>query len=89
MYAMRYENEYKLGYKRPFWGTHYHGYGDPRFLIWVGYWNSGADPGWSVRGGGADKIGSKWADFTRFWPILEGAAPPRPLLDPPLHIFPF
>ena len=23
---MRYENEYKLGYKRPFWGTHYHGY---------------------------------------------------------------
>ena len=25
---MRYENEYKLGYKRPFRGTHYHGYGD-------------------------------------------------------------
>ena len=47
---------------------------------------AGADPGWSVRGGGEDEIGSKWADFTRFWPILEGAAPPRPLLDPPLVI---
>ncbi len=38
-----------------------------------------------VRVGGVEaKIGRKGSDFARFWPILEGAAPPRPLLDPPL-----
>ena len=41
----------------------------------------GADPGWSVRGGIEVKIGRKGADFARFWPILEGAAPHAPLLD--------
>ncbi len=39
----------------------------------------GADPGWSFRGRGVEaKIGRKEANFTRFWPILEGAVPPRP-----------
>ncbi len=40
---------------------------------------SGADPEWSVRGGVEAKIGRKGANFARFWPILEGAALPRPL----------
>ena len=39
---------------------------------------SGADPGWSVRGDLEAKIGIKGANFARFWPILEGAVPPRP-----------
>ncbi len=38
----------------------------------------GADPGWSVRGGVEAKIGTKEANFARFWSILEGAALPRP-----------
>ncbi len=37
---------------------------------------TGADPGWS--GGVEAKICRKGADFARFWPILERAAPPRP-----------
>ena len=44
---------------------------------------SGVDPRWSVRGGIEAKIGRKGPNFARFWPILEGAVPPRPLLDPP------
>ncbi len=46
-----------------------------RCLILFG---AGADPGWSVTGGVEAKIGRKGANFARFWPILEGAAPPRP-----------
>ncbi len=45
-----------------------------------------ADPGWSVRGGIEAKIGRKWSNFARFWPILEGTAPPSSLLDPPLSL---
>ena len=36
----------------------------------------GADPGWSVTGGVEAKIGTKGANFARFWSILEGAVPP-------------
>ena len=32
------------------------------------------------------KIGRKGADFARFWPILEGAVPHAPLLDPTLEV---
>ena len=39
---------------------------------------SGADPGWSVTGSIEAKIGTKGANFARFWSILEGAVPPRP-----------
>ncbi len=39
---------------------------------------TGADPGWSVRGGVEVKIATKGANFARFWSILEGAAPPCP-----------
>ncbi len=39
---------------------------------------SGADSGWSVRGGVEAKIGRKRANFARFRPILEGAVPPTP-----------
>ncbi len=46
---------------------------------------TGAFPGWSGGGGGVEaKIGRKWANFARFWPILGGGSTPRPLLDPPL-----
>ncbi len=46
--------------------------------------HTGADPGWSVRGGVEAKICRKGANFARFWAILEGVVPPYPLLDPPL-----
>ncbi len=35
-------------------------------------------------GGVEAKIGRKWANFARFWPILGGWHPQAPLLDPPL-----
>ena len=40
----------------------------------------------SVRGGIEAQIGRKWSNFARFWPILEGTAPPSSLLDPPLSL---
>ncbi len=41
--------------------------------------HAGADPGWSVGGGGIEaKIGTKGATFVKFWSILEGAALPPP-----------
>ncbi len=46
--------------------------------------SAGADPGWLVRGGVEAKIGTKRANFARFWLILEGRCPHNPFLDPPL-----
>ncbi len=37
-----------------------------------------------LEGGVETKMGRKGANFARFWLILEGSAPPRPLLDRPL-----
>ena len=55
-----------------------------RKMIFIIASKPGADPGWSVKGGVQAKISRKGANFQRFWPILERAAPPRLLLDPPL-----